>query len=492
MTFTDWVNEVSPKPLNTVNLFNFKLLLSFSRLTDEVTNGLGSLPSRPRFVSLSVAMITIPLRPLPFRIVFLLAMIAGLGAVSWFVVRAAIGDSILMFVQRNPNLSQEARLKGVDAAASYGARDPLTHLGRGGVYLAEVSDEQGDEKLATALAELRTATELNPEDFRAWMSLSRALDRAGRPDEAKAALEQSVKLAPKHFDPHWALGNHLLRAGEREAAFAHFREAMAGRSVALPLVFDYAWSAYQGDARAIVTAIAPTGESRAETIKLLIVRNLPADALAIWREMPNRTEAEARLVAAAFFEARQMGGAYEVWSSTPAATRPAPDENSLLSNGSFEKQLALNSPEPFLTWQLTRISGVKISLDRKSPFGGQQAFRAGFDVKENVPMMLVTQTLPVKPSTNYSLNYAAKIEELQGWGMLSVEVVDAATASRLGGGAPLPNGSHDWKAEQVNFTTGAKTEVITVRFHRLPCADPPCLLTGRVLLDSFKLNEQGR
>lgn len=383
-------------------------------------------------------------------------------------------------------------MKGVDAAASYGARDPLTHLGRGGVYLAAANDEQGEERLATALTELRTAAELNPEDYRAWLSLGRALDRAGKPIEAKAAFERSVQLAPKHFDPHWALGNHLLRGNEREAAFVQFREAMAGRSVALPLVFDYAWDAFQGDARAIMAAIAPTGESRAETIKLLIVRNLPADALAIWREMPNRTEAEARIIAAAFFEARKMGAAYEVWSSAPTASRPAPDENSLLSNGSFEKQLALNSPEPFLAWQIARIGGVKISLDRKSPFAGQQALRAGFEVKENVPMMLLTQTLPVKPSTNYLFSYAAKTEELQGWSMLSVEVVDAATGGRLGGGAPLPNGSHDWKTEQVNFTTDANTEVITVRFHRLPCSDPPCLLTGRVLLDSFKLNEQGR
>jgi tetratricopeptide (TPR) repeat protein len=410
----------------------------------------------------------------------------------WIVIRAAIGDSVLMFVQRNPNLSQEARMKGVDAAASYGARDPLTHLGRGGVYLASANDEQSEERLATALGELRTAAELNPEDYRTWVSLGRALDRVGKPTEAKAALERSVQLAPKHFDPHWALGNHLLRMGEREAAFAQFREAMAGRSVALPLVFDYAWNAYQGDARAIVAAIAPTGESRAETIKLLIARNLPADALAIWREMPNRTEAEARIVAAAFFEARQMNAAYEVWVSAPTASRPAPDNDSFLANGSFEKQLVLNSPEPFLAWHIGRMGGVKVSLDRKAPFGGQQALRAGFEVKENVPMMLVTQTIPIKPSTNYLLIYAAKTEELQGWSMLSVEVIDASTGNRIAAAAPLPNGSHDWQEEQINFTTDAKTEVITVRFHRLPCVDPPCLLTGRVLLDSFKLSELGK
>lgn len=437
-------------------------------------------------------MTTIPLRPLPIRILFLLLVVAGLGMLSWIAAWAAVGDSVLTFVERNPNLSQEARLTGVDTAASYGARDPLAHLGRGNVYLAAANSEQSEEKLATALQELHTAARLSPEDYRAWVSLGRALDQAGKPVEAKAALEKSVQLAPKHFDPHWALGNHLLRAGEREAAFAEFREAMAGRSVALPLVFDYAWNAFQGDARAIVAAIAPAGESRAEVIKLLIARNLPADALAIWREMPTRSEAEARIVAASFFEARQAGAAYEVWTSLPATHRPTADDDSLLANGSFEQPLTMNSPEPFLAWHLARIGGIKLSLDRKAPFGGQQSLRAGFEVKENLPMLLLAQTVPVKPSTNYVLSYAAKTEELQGWGMLSIEVIDAATGNRIAAAAPLPNGSHDWKEERINFTTDTKTEVVTVRFQRLPCADPPCLLTGRVLLDSFKLNTQGR
>lgn len=433
-------------------------------------------------------MLTINLHPLPVRILFFLLVIAGFGALAWSAVRAGISDSVLMFVQRNPNLSPEARLKGVDAAANYGARDPLAHLGRGNVYLAAANDEQSEERLATALAALQTAAQLNPEDYRAWMALGRALDRAAKPSEAKAALNRAIDLAPKHFDPRWALGNHLLRAGEREAAFAQFRQAMAGRSVALPLVFDYAWEAFQGDARAIVAAIAPTGESRAETVKLLIARNLPADALSIWREMSNRTEAEAKLIAASFFEAGQMNAAYEVWATLPAAIRPAPDDGSLLANGGFEKQLTLNSPEPFLTWHIARGGGVKASLDRKAPFSGGQSFRIGFEVKENVPMLLLTQTVPVKPSTNYLLSYAAKTEELQGWGMLSVEVVDAA-GNRLAAAAPLPNGTRDWKAEQIKFSADAKTEVVTIRFYRAPCADPPCLLTGRVLLDAFKLSE---
>src|SRR5262249_48989827 len=148
------------------------------------------------------------------------------------VVRAAIGDSVMTFVERNPNLSAEARLEGADTAASFASSDPRMHLGRGGVYLASANEEQNETQLATALAELRAAAAMTPDDYRTWMTLGRALDRAGATAEAKEVLERAVTLAPRHFDPRWALANHLLRAGERDAAFAEFRQALASRPAA--------------------------------------------------------------------------------------------------------------------------------------------------------------------------------------------------------------------------------------------------------------------
>jgi len=74
--------------------------------------------------------------------------------------------------------------------------------------------------------------------------------------------------------------------------------------------------------------------------------------------------------------------------------------------------------------------------------------------------------------------------------MLTLEAVDAADPGKLRATKePLPNGTSDWREEQLKFTTSAKTEAVTVRFQRQPCPDPPCLLTGKVFFDAFKLNE---
>lgn len=438
-------------------------------------------------------MATISVRPLIVRLPLLILALAGFGALSWLVARSAIGEAVMSAVSRTPNLPTEDKLRWADLAANLAERDPLSHLGRGGAYLSAATEEQNEQFLATALAELREATKTNPEDYRTWLTLGRALDRGGLQDEARQALESSIKLAPSHFEPRWALGNHLLRKGERDAAFVHFRQALAGRQSALPLVFDYAWDSFNGNGRAIAEALALNGESRSQMIALLVGRNRFTDAITIWRETGNHSAAEAQQVSTALFYAGQMASANEVWNSVTIADRPTPDAGSLISNGSFEKQLLIDSKTPFLSWRIVPMAGVKISLDRKTPKDGQQSLRVGFEIRENIPQTFFSQTVMVKPSTSYQLSYVVKTEDLNGWSMLTLEAIDAADAGRLHAtNAPLPNKTTEWKEEQVKFTTNAKTEAVTIRFQRQPCPDPPCLLTGRVLFDAFKLNEMAK
>ncbi len=442
-------------------------------------------------------MLTVPLRPLPVRIIFLLALAAGLSPLGWMIVRSAIGDSVMTFVQNSPNLSLEAQLEGADLALRYSPRDPLTHWRRGGVYLKAANEELMESRLEVALDEFRAATRMSADDYRVWLALGRALDRSGSTADARQAFERAVELAPNHFDPRWAFGNHLLRAGDRDGSFAQMRLALSNRPSALPLIFDYAWNVYQGDGRAIAAALAPPPEVKARMVALLINRGRVDDALSIWREMNSRAANDAQRVAEALFNSGHFKQSYEVWNSVEIPDRPSPDNGSLLANGGFERKLTLNDKTPFLTWHIRPAPGVKITLDRKEPRDGQQSFRAGFDVRGNAAFTIATQNVPVKPSTNYRLTFSVKIEELESLSTPIIEVFDSAY--ELVGGArvrvatpPLPNGKHPWTDFALEFTTNAQTEAVTVRIQRLPCPEPPCPIEGRVWLDEFKLVEKAK
>ena len=74
-----------------------------------------------------------------------------------------------------------------------------------------------------------------------------------------------------------------------------------------------------------------------------------------------------------------------------------------------------------------------------------------------------------------------------------VEVFDAADAKRMRAAAPsLPTGTNDWKDYQIDFTTAAATEAVTVRVQRPPCGEPPCPINGRLWLDAFALQPMKR
>ena len=441
-------------------------------------------------------MITIPLRPIPVRIIFLLALAAGFAPLGWIVIRSAIGDSVMTFVQRSPKLSLEAQIEGADMALKYLPRDPLIHWRRGGVYLNAANEEMEESRLEVAIDEFRAATRIGPNDYRVWLALGRALDRGDDAAGARAAFERAIALAPNHFDPRWAFGNHLLRAGDRDGSFAQMRLALGNRPYALPLIFDYAWNVYGGDGKAISSALDPPRQVKSLLASLLIYRGRVDDAMTVWREMTSRNPGDAQKVAEALFHTGNFNKAYEVWTSVEIPNRPTPDAGSLLSNGGFEVLPSLNQKTPFLTWQINPIQGAKVLQDRKEPRAGQRSLRVGFDVRGNVGFTIASQTVPVRPSTNYRLTFSIRSDKLQSLSTPLIEVYDSALALAQGNRVrvatpPLPNGAdNEWTDYKLEFTTNAQTEAVTVRIQRPPCSEPPCPIEGHVWFDEFKLTEK--
>jgi tetratricopeptide (TPR) repeat protein len=442
-------------------------------------------------------MLTIPLRPWPVRILLLLALIAALGALGWMIARPAMGDSVMASIERSPNLSLQSRIEWADVALKLAPRDPLVHWRRGGLYLQAANEEMAEPHLEVALDELRAAARLSPEDYRVWLALGRGLDRSGSSGEARQAFERAVRLAPNHFDPRWVFGNFLLRVGDRDGSFAQMRVALRNRPSAMPLIFDYAWGVYGADGRAIAAALDPPREVTARMVALLINRGRVDDALAIWREANSGTAPSAidsLKIAEALFNTGHFKKAYEVWQSAEIADRPSPDSDSLLANGGFEGRLALNDQTPFLTWQIKPVPGVKVMLDRKEPREGQQGFRLGFDVRENIAFTTATQTVPVKPSTSYRLSFSVKSEGLESLSNPIIEVFDSAYdlagGNRVRVATPeIKNGDREWTDYKLEFTTNAQTEAVTIRIQRLPCDLAPCPIEGQVWFDDFKLTE---
>ncbi len=440
------------------------------------------------------SMRTIPIRPWPLRLGLGLCLGALLILLSWQVVRTAIGSSVMTFVQRSADLAPESRLEGAQLASRWAHDDPSVRYGAGGVYLAAAATEQSDARLREALHELQTASRMSPEDYRIWLAFAKALDRSGESTRAREAFEKATRLAPHHFDPHWAFGNHLLRLGDTTRAFTEFRAALSSRPSALNLIFDYAWTTFNGDGKAIARALAPPDTIRAPFVSLLITRDRVEDALEIWRAGGYDRDAlpgDVRNVAETLIRQDHLAEAYAVWFTAKLTDHPDPDDGSLLANGGFERPITLEASTPFLTWRIAPQRGLTILLDSKEHQEGAYSLRAGFDIRENVDLTIAVQTVPVKKATNYVLTFDVRARELRSLSNPRVEIFDAGQQTRLSLSVPpMRNGDTDWTSQRLEFTTGPETEAVTLRIRRPPCSDPPCLFVGRVWFDAFKLTEK--
>ena len=447
------------------------------------------------------------------RILLLTGLLVILLAAGWFIGRTAIGDRLIAVAQSNNEYDDVTRLASTDAAVQVAPQVPLLQYQRGQTYLALASGEETEARLKEAIATFRTALQLSPEDYRIWVALGQALDRHGEIVEAKKAFAQSLALAPNYYEPHWALANHLLRNNETEAAFAEFKRALAIRPNELPLLFDYAWNAFNGDVPGIMKALDPSVQTKASFAAFLIQRDKFPEGMAMWRELSNTTPRLARINAQPFINTliskQHFGAAHEVWEAAAKIKHPdenkwteeerqtqaqwfesnAPDAGSLLSNGDFEGDLKIGTLAPFTIWRLTATKGLTVSRNNQQHTSGNNSLQLNFDVGGNVGFAVIEQLIPIKPSASYRLSFAMKIEELTTLSAPLVEVYDPANIQRLRATTkPFPLGTSAWQDYTIDFTTTATTQAVRVRVLRPACGEPPCPIRGKIWLDNFKLS----
>jgi tetratricopeptide (TPR) repeat protein len=117
-----------------------------------------------------------------------------------------------------------------------------------------------------AAAAYNQAVLARPDDCVSWLGLARTRELSGETDDAIAAARQSVPLAPYYAQPHWQLGNILLRAGQRDEAFKELRFAAASNPTLIAGVIDLAWRISGGNVQFLKQAIQPQTPEAYETL----------------------------------------------------------------------------------------------------------------------------------------------------------------------------------------------------------------------------------
>ncbi|MEA2175131.1 MAG: hypothetical protein QOD00_2723, partial [Blastocatellia bacterium] len=405
---------------------------------------------------------------------------------SWYALRWYVGNTIVEYA---PSLDEGA-LETARSGMTLAPDDPLAHWTVAGLERRSLDPEL----LPDVVKQYEEAVSLSPNDYRLWMDLGVAREQAGDAAGGEQALRRAVELAPSYADPRWFLGNLLLRAGNRDEAFAELRRAGdANPATYRPQIFNLAWQVYGGNAAEMKAAVGESAAARGSLAAYLSGRGRTDDALDLWSSLSKTEKAEQREVGEGLMSAlvsaksyRRALGLFRDLSAEAGA------EVGQFQNGGFENEITGTGGAAVVNpfgWQVRSVPQAQIALDQRHKHAGARSLRVTFNASNAFNFDNVSQLVVVEPSTQYRLECYVRTDELKSAGAPLIEVVDSTDGSVVAASSPLAIGTNDWQPLVVDFKTTAKTEAVTVRTGRAPCSmeGSVCPIFGTIWYDDFNL-----
>ena len=154
--------------------------------------------------------------------IFLLALMGGAGP-----RHSGLAEGVLTASSPGQSQSEQDQSTRTSSEKSAKSRDkPPTGTSEKHIELARKLASEGD--LEGAIAEYRTALQIDPQDSTAYTELGGALDELGERPAALVAYREVVRLNPESAEAHYNLGIALERdSADLDGGMAEYRKAIA-------------------------------------------------------------------------------------------------------------------------------------------------------------------------------------------------------------------------------------------------------------------------
>jgi tetratricopeptide (TPR) repeat protein len=408
------------------------------------------------------------------RAIIAIIAAAGCGWCFWQSARSGrartLGESALA----------TARMNEADEAVRLSPSDAEVHAVRGIVL-------QQSENYPEAQLEVERAVQLRPHDFTLWLLLGIIRDENQDQEGALLAFQRSRALAPAYSQPHWQLGNLLLRMDQPDEAFSELRKAATSDPELLPNVIDLAWGIYHGDINTVLAVVPPQTDAAHVELALFFARHqqavIAAEQFLLAKTAPDR-KAEALLTE--LLTARAYGDAYRVWARMHGLT--ATDAIGSIRDAGFESPITVG--EAGFGWQIASdVTNIAMSVDEATHQSRNRSLRIDFHGNSNPQSPLLTQIILVKPLTHYHFSLAALTKDFVSAAEPVITLTDASDSKGtvLAQSAPLRSDANAWRDFTIDFTTNPNTQAITIALTRQACTSNPCPAIGTLWLDSVSI-----
>jgi len=397
------------------------------------------------------------------------ALLLLLGFLTWNSFSIASASLYTTYGERT------ARLDAINLALKLNPTDPEPHYARSSILV--------NEDAATANAESTQAVTLRPRDYIFWLGLAQTRERTNDLTGAVAAATEAVRLAPSYSQPHWRLGNLLVRAGRAEEGFNELRVAGASNPSLLPSIIDLAWHLSQEDVKFVKRVIQPEStEARIALSDYFRAHGKFAEAAdALSGTGPAAHEYRGRLLNE-LISNKSFSEAYQLWLPAHAAA-----QKNTVFDPSFEQ--GSNFSEPGFGWRALTSPRTAIAIDEQTAADGKGSLKIDFNGESDSNVVILSQLVMVEANAHYTLKFAGRSDKLISGGLPVLRVINASSGAVLGEFV-LPQQTNGWAEYSIDLATPADVSTVEIRLQRQNCTTGPCPIFGALWLDNFSLQRR--
>jgi tetratricopeptide (TPR) repeat protein len=379
------------------------------------------------------------------------------------------------------------------AADSYeiAGLEKAARLAPGDAEFAHMLGEQFMEDLSTrerAIAEFRTAAELDPLIAQDWLDLAAAYQVSGDATRQNQALDAALKAEPNNPDIAAEVGQYYLIAGETERALPLFRQAMEIDPSAAANLIPICWRATRDVQLLLNEAIPANADAQLTFLRLLTQQNESAAAGQVWHSLLAARQPFPEQQAFFYFDyliaGRDVQGMVQQWrnlaSRFPDLQNYQPADNPVVNPG-FEQPLL----DAGFDWRYAASPDVTAGIDESMAhsgtrslsvlYNGSPAYEAGWQ-----------QFVAVEPGAEYNFSAWIRSENLQSSSGPRLAIVDAYSGATF----MLTDDVLDtspWHEVTGTFHVAPDVHLITIKIIRAPSNTG---IRGRVWIDDLRLTRK--
>ena len=338
---------------------------------------------------------------------------------------------------------------------------------------------------ADAIAHLRRATILNPNNGWYWLDLASVYRGAGDVEKEHEAVQFALHAEPGNPEIAAEAAKYFLAAGDVNRALPLFRQAVTQNPQVAESILQACWDETQNANLLLARVIPDSPELQLVLLQILTGQRQTVAANDVWQYLVSSAKSFDPQLSFFYFdyllkehETIRFEGAWrELAGLSPNLQTYLPNDN-LIVNGGFE-QPVLNAG---LDWRFEPSEHVTAGIDDQVAHSGTHSLSLTYDGNPAYDAGW-KQYVPVQSDTDYQFSAWIKSENVTSSSGPRIAIVDAYSGQNLLLTDDVLD-THPWQQITGSLRVPAGIELLAVKIVRAPAN---MRISGRIWIDDVHL-----